>query len=182
MKFITQIIISDWTVCEGAVCAPSILVKKSVIFSIYKSEIYFSWNILWEIWILCSGYKKADTGLSSKHSNGGSLDRYITDPNQRGAQARADIIRPRPTPCKLQIPHQPRKTSPPVTSACVYLCYFSFAFIWQPPERRYRFASNPVVLRFMVNPLSDNLSRLFLKCFYQELEPIISFFDNYSLK
>ncbi|KAG5323760.1 SRC64 kinase, partial [Acromyrmex heyeri] len=67
---------------------------------------------------LYSGYKKADTGLSSKHSNGGSLDRYTADPNQRGVQARADIIRPRPTPCKLQIPHQqPRKTNPPVKSA-----------------------------------------------------------------
>ncbi|KAI4486778.1 hypothetical protein M0804_006148 [Polistes exclamans] len=60
------------------------------------------------------GYTKADTGLSSKHSNGGSLDRYTADPNQRGVQARADIIRPRPTPCKIQIPQQPRKTSSPV--------------------------------------------------------------------
>ncbi|XP_024894208.1 tyrosine-protein kinase Src64B isoform X2 [Temnothorax americanus] len=48
------------------------------------------------------GYKKADTGLSSKHSNGGSLDRYTADPNQRGVQARADIIRPRPTPSHSQ--------------------------------------------------------------------------------
>ena len=76
------------------------------------------------------GYKKADTGLSSKHSNGGSLDRYTADPNQRGVQTRADIIRPRPTPCKLQIPHQPRKTSSPVVKpACVY-SFFIFIFLF----------------------------------------------------
>lgn len=77
-----------------------------------------------------TGYTKAETGLSSKHSNGGSLDRYTADPNQRGVQARADIIRPRPTPCKLQIQHHPRKTSSPVvTPACVYYFTFSFWFI-----------------------------------------------------
>lgn len=77
-----------------------------------------------------SGYKKADTGLSSKHSNGGSLDRYTADPNQRGVQARADIIRPRPTPCKLQIPHQSRKTSSPVVKpACVYIYVLLFHFL-----------------------------------------------------
>lgn len=76
------------------------------------------------------GYKKADTGLSSKHSNGGSLDRYTADPNQRGVQARADIIRPRPTPCKLQIPHQSRKTSSPVVKpACVYIYVLLFHFL-----------------------------------------------------
>ncbi|KAL2737122.1 tyrosine-protein kinase Src64B isoform X1 [Vespula maculifrons] len=76
------------------------------------------------------GYTKAETGLSSKHSNGGSLDRYTADPNQRGVQARADIIRPRPTPCKLQIPHHPRKTSSPVVMpACVYYFTFSSWFI-----------------------------------------------------
>lgn len=77
-----------------------------------------------------TGYTKAETGLSSKHSNGGSLDRYTADPNQRGVQARADIIRPRPTPCKLQIPHHPRKTSSPVVMpACVYYFTFSSWFI-----------------------------------------------------
>ena len=53
-----------------------------------------------------TGYKKAEVGgLNAKHSNGGSLDRYTADPNARGAQAgRADIIRPRPTPCKQLLP------------------------------------------------------------------------------
>lgn len=74
-------------------------------------------------------YKKAEVALNSKHSNGGSLDRYTADPNQRGVQARADIIRPRPTPCKIQIPHPPRKTnSPVVLPACVYLLVFFFVY------------------------------------------------------
>lgn len=74
-------------------------------------------------------YKKTEAALTSKHSNGGSLDRYTADPNQRGVQARADIIRPRQTPCKTQIPHQPRKTSSPVVlPACVYFMFMFFFF------------------------------------------------------
>ena len=67
--------------------------------------------------VCISGYKKTEVGLNSKHSNGGSLDRYTADPNQRGGQARADIIRPRPTPCKQLIHHLP--SSNPMAAVAV---------------------------------------------------------------
>lgn len=103
---------------------------------LYKKMYWIKKNILFYFLFLflLVVYKKADAGLSSKHSNGGSLDRYTADPNQRGVQARADIIRPRPTPCKLQIPHQPRKTSSPVVvPACVYFMFrFSYLLVFAP--------------------------------------------------
>ncbi|XP_015587469.1 tyrosine-protein kinase Src64B isoform X3 [Cephus cinctus] len=66
------------------------------------------------------GYKKTETGPSSKNnSNGGSLDRYSADPNQQrgAAPTRVDIIRPRPTPCKILIPQQSYQSSSPVVIA-----------------------------------------------------------------
>lgn len=93
--------------------------------------------LLLSILFFLKGYKKAEAALSSKHSNGGSLDRYTADPNQRGVQARADIIRPRPTPCKLQNAHPPHKSNSPVNgSACVYLMIFSL-FIYLKHKHKF---------------------------------------------
>lgn len=132
--------------------------------------------------IFLSGHKKTETGLSSKHSNGGSLDRYTADPNQRAVQG-VDIIRPKPTPCKLQIPHQQfHQTNSPIKSACVYfMLLFSFTFVGstvrtiRDAKIEFCFMSSPTFC-YVVQPFSIKYYEQSLFClkflFYQKTETI----------